>query len=262
MISGYILYSILLLLAAWLGLLVAALRKRVAAPDDPNHARGLREYLTIIGLAISIIVVTSMLLLHASWLSPVISQRLGNGALRILSFLVFWPAVVGFIISIGGSGRVRFLATASCFLAGMWMLTLSVGSAISMGASLARHPIKYFIPDGYIGWVSIEFGVNAPPLQFVNGAYICRIPSAGLLQTSSSLEEGWARDEYSYYSESGNVRALKDTGWGAGGMIWGGEVGYTTPLNGSEPKQFVESFYVGTEQQFRRGEGRPKVTPN
>jgi hypothetical protein len=233
MISGYILYSILLLLAAWLGLLATVLRKRVIAPPDPNQARELRDYLTIIGLAISILAVTSLLLLHASWLSPAMSQRLGNWALRILSFLVFWPAVVGFVISIGGSGRVRFLATASCLVAGIWMLTLSVGSAISMGSPLARYPIKYFIPDGYIGWVSIEFGTNGPPLQFVNGAYICRIPSAGLLQTSSSLEEGWATDEYSYYSESGNVRALKDTGWGGGGMIWGSEVGYAAPLDGS-----------------------------
>ena len=75
-----------------------------------------------------------------------------------------------------------------------------------------------------------------------NGTLVCRIPDSGLLDTSSPLEEGWAKDEYFYYSKDGAMHALKSTGWGHGGLIWG-ETNSTT-------EQF---FFVGTEEQFRHG---------
>lgn len=79
---------------------------------------------------------------------------------------------------------------------------------------------------------------------------MCRIPDSGLLRTSSPLEEGWAKDEYFYYSKDGSVRVLKDTGWGLGGMIWGGS-------NSAAD----EYFYVGTEEQYHKAvsinESRP-----
>jgi hypothetical protein len=124
-------------------------------------------------------------------------------------------------------------------------------SAIATGPPTVRHPSRFLIPDGYVGWVEIKYGEsNAPSLPIISGTLICRIPDSGLLRTSSSLEEGWAKDEYFYSSNEGSVRALMDTGWGSGGMIWG------------ESNSTVDQyFYVGTEAQYHNAvtinESRP-----
>jgi hypothetical protein len=116
-------------------------------------------------------------------------------------------------------------------------------SAISIGGVTARHPTRFLIPDDYIGWVEVRYAQsNTNALPVMNGKLICQIPDSGLLDTSSSLEEGWAKDEYFYYSKDGSLHALKSTGWAQGGLIWG--------ETNSTIKQF---FFVGTEQQFRHG---------
>jgi hypothetical protein len=119
-----------------------------------------------------------------------------------------------------------------------------------MGAVTARHPTIFLIPKGYIGWIKIEYGRNALPLEMSAGKYICRIPASGVLATSSPLEEGWAKDEYFYYSEDGSTEVLPDTGWGRGGMIWAASVSGISPT----AKQFTQTFYVGREDQYHRNE--------
>ena len=102
---------------------------------------------------------------------------------------------------------------------------------------------------------------GAPPLNENKGAYTCRIPDSGLLNTSSALETGWAKDEYFYYSEDGSVQPLKETGWGAGGTIWAGSTESEQMADGSKPTRVAEYFYVGIEEQYHHAvaanEGRP-----
>ena len=130
-----------------------------------------------------------------------------------------------------------------------------MGSAISMGVPIARHTTKFLIPKPYVGWIKIEYGRSAPPLQMSKGKYICRIPASGVLATSSPLEEGWAKDEYLYYSEDGSTEVLPDTGWGGGGMIWAGSVS----RDSASAKQFTQNFYVGREDQYHRN-GSQRMT--
>lgn len=62
---------------------------------------------------------------------------------------------------------------------------------------LARH---YFIPKGYSGWVTVKFEKkDAPPLPEKDGAYQLYIPESGVLETSTDLEYGWARDEHYWW---------------------------------------------------------------
>lgn len=190
--------------------------------------------------------------LHLTWISTDLSQRLGVGTIRILALLLFWSTLAGFVLNIGGTGRIRFFGLGTCLATGLWWLTLALGSAISMAAPIARHPTRFLIPKGYIGWIKIEYGRNAPPLEVSNGKYICRIPASRALTTSSPLEEGWAKDEYFYYSEDGSTEVLPDTGWGGGGMIWAGSVSGDS----RSTKQLVETFYVGREDQYQRSEGQ------
>jgi hypothetical protein len=251
MLSGRPLVFVLVLLATWFSLLCAvawkAYRTRKSGPR--------RNYLTIAGISCAAVAVGALLALHLTWISPDLSQGLGVGTIRILALLLFWPMLVGLVLNIGGTGRIRFFGLATCLAMGLWWFTLAMGSAISMGAPIARHPTRFLIPKGYIGWIKIEYGRNAPPLQMSNGKYICRIPAAGLLATSSPLEEGWAKDEYSYYSEEGSTEVLPDTGWGGGGMIWAGSIG----VDSTSPKQFTETFYVGREDQYHHSVERTRM---
>lgn len=55
----------------------------------------------------------------------------------------------------------------------------------------------YYLPKGFHGWVTIKFEKEgAPPLEIKDGAYQIYIPPDGILETSSRLESGWARDEF------------------------------------------------------------------
>jgi hypothetical protein len=125
-----------------------------------------------------------------------------------------------------------------------------------------RHPVKFLIPANYVGWVEVKYGAsNAPALQMHDGTVICQIPSEGLLVTSSPLEQGWAKDEYFYYSQDGSTQELKETGWGRGGKVWGGSDEWQQTLNGSAPVQVTAYFYVGTEEGYHRAVSNNEKRP-
>jgi hypothetical protein len=251
-ISGRWLEFVVILLAAWLILLCRTWWKLLKTPPLGKR-RVTRDYLTIAGIGSSAFAVVALLALHLSWISVGFSQHLGVAAIKILAFLLFWPTLAGLVLSVVGAGRMRWLGVGTCFITGLWWLSLYVVAAISMGgAPIARHPTKFLIPQGYVGWVKIEHGESAPPLEMSNGVYIYRIPASGILQTSSSLEDGWAKDEYFYYSEDGSLRALPNTTWGGGGMIWGGNIEFQLEANGIRPTRFSETFYVGREDQYHK----------
>ena len=113
-----------------------------------------------------------------------------------------------------------------------------------------RRPTRFLIPEGYVGWVRIDFGIkDTPPLPIEDGFYLIKIPASGRLQTSTEIEYGTAKDENYYYSGDSR-RLLKVTGWGSGGMIWGDFTGSDVDSKGA----YLYSF-VGTEEQFNN---RPK----
>lgn len=111
-----------------------------------------------------------------------------------------------------------------------------------------RRPNKFLIPQDYTGWVRINYKVkNAAPIPIEDGFYLVKFTRTGLVDTSSEGEEGWAGDEYYYYSE-GTLTRLPEVGKSK--MIWG-EVGYGSKQVPDElPTQYAE-FFVGPEQQFK-----------
>ena len=150
-----------------------------------------------------------------------------------------------------GTKRSAQIAVGVCTLA--LFLGLTVWLTIDARNSI-RHSSRFLIPEGYVGWVRVEFQVNgAPPLPVEGGEYLFKFPPSGLLRTSSLEEYGWAKDHYFYYSEKG-ARILPNTPLGGGGLIWGKINGEES---GSQGKRKYEEFFVGTEQQFKeqpRGE--------
>jgi Family of unknown function (DUF6843) len=250
--SGAWLLGSIFLLGPWFVLMLKRFL-RLVAKTKSNQGRRARALLTVIGFGLSTLAVGAVLALHLTWVSPGVSQRLGINGIRILFFLIFWSALLGLLAGLPGSGKVRWLGVGSSVMMGMWLVYLAVASGIAMGPPLARQPTRFLIPNGYVGWVKVEYGESgAPPLPFVAGKYICRIPEDAELRTSSLLEYGWGRDEYAYYSSDGSERTLPVSGWGGGGMIWGG---FTSGPNGA---QITESFFVGSESQFQHSQPPPR----
>lgn len=128
---------------------------------------------------------------------------------------------------------------------------------------LQRTPDLFLIPQGYTGWVLVEYEVkDAPPLELRDGYRVLPVPSSGILKTSSGQQQGWARDVYKFVDASGNLTDLPQTGWGKGGLIWGasvssGKVGVSFAREGQDAItceiQTSPSlkFFVGTEMQFK-----------
>ena len=255
-IAGWPLYIVVTLLTLWF-LLLCRTCWRLIKVDLPTTTSTTRSRLTVAGIIFSTIAVAALLALHLSWISVEASQHLGDGGIRVLALFLFWLNVAGLVFSTVGSGRMRFLGIGSSVATGIWWFTLWMVAAISMGSPpMARHPVVYLVPDGYVGWITIKHGENAPRLELSNGKYICRIPASGILSTSFDQENGWATDEYFYSSEDGSYQSLPNTGWGGGGMIWAGRSEWQS-ADGSKPKQFLEKFYVGKEDQYNRNESHP-----
>jgi Family of unknown function (DUF6843) len=132
---------------------------------------------------------------------------------------------------------------------GALTLVLVIGLALWLGMSArnsTRPALRFLIPDGYTGWIRIEFEVpGAPPLPMEGGQYILKIPPDGILRTSSGHQYGWAKDHYYYYSAQG-TRPLPDSGSAA--LIWGKINGEGS---GAAGKQQYEELFVGTKDQFK-----------
>ena len=127
------------------------------------------------------------------------------------------------------------------------ILVIGLGVWISINTrSSTPRSWRFLIPEGYTGWVRVEFEIpGAPPLPEDGGQTVVRIPSSGSLKTSSPEQYGWAKDSYAFYSNAG-VRPIPD--FGAGKLIWGKING---EASGSSGKREYEEFFVGTQQQFK-----------
>lgn len=137
----------------------------------------------------------------------------------------------------------------------MRALLLALGFVLAFaGCEKARTPCVYEIPEGFTGWVLIEFGrTNCPPLSKRDGKVVFQIGSDGRCCTSSALEFGWAKDTYVYVGKS---RAeIPSTVSGGGGLIWGGGTG---SVQTKSVEKTYANFFVGTEQQFTNAPDQPR----
>jgi hypothetical protein len=134
-------------------------------------------------------------------------------------------------------------------IVGISSLVILTTLAIWIGLGVRQSSVRswrFLIPEGYTGWVRIEFEIqNAPALPNEGGRFVIKIPAGGVLRTSSPEQYGPANDQYFYYSAQ-ETRPLPVTGDGA--LIWGKINGEALGASG---KRKFEEFFVGTEQQFK-----------
>lgn len=135
-----------------------------------------------------------------------------------------------------------------------------LAGSIAWLAIEAQHSIRrssrFLIPEGYAGWVRIEFEIqNAPALPVGDNQNILKIPPDAVLRTSSPQQYGVAKDSYFFYSTVG-LTPLSDSG--PGRMIWGKISGEDSASSG---RRKFQEFFVGTEQQFQEQAGGKVSAP-
>ena len=108
-----------------------------------------------------------------------------------------------------------------------------------------RDPMRYLVPESYVGWVVIQYGVpGSPPLPIRDGAVEVVVPLSGRLATRSEQEYGFALDDWESVSPAGLRTKLLDPD-AHGGRIWRWSAG-TLEAPG-RPEVHREQFFVGTE---------------
>jgi len=128
------------------------------------------------------------------------------------------------------------------------LLAILASIAVSISACNTRRPARFLIPDGFKGWVRINFQVaNSKQLPVEDGRWLFNLDSTGHLQTSSPLDGGFAADEF-YYVSNGNRTPLTKTESCGGGSIWGISMGSDTNSNRADR----EWFFVGSEAEYRQ----------
>ncbi len=55
---------------------------------------------------------------------------------------------------------MRYLHTSFPILLGAVMLLTASGDIFGAELPSTRHTVRYVIPDGYVGWLRIDYGVN------------------------------------------------------------------------------------------------------
>ena len=127
------------------------------------------------------------------------------------------------------------------------LLLIALGAWFRISArNSTPRSMRFLIPEGYSGWVRIEFEVSgAPALPEEAGQPLLRIPPSGTLRTSSPEQYGRVNNSYGFYSSAG-VRPIPDSG--PGKLIWGKING---EASGASGKRKYEEFFVGTQQQFK-----------
>ena len=159
-------------------------------------------------------------------------------------------AAPGVIFPNGARRSARILVSVSTLAL---VIGLIAWSTIG-GPNSTRRSLRFLIPEGYKGWVRVEFEVpHEPLLPMEGGQTVLKIPPSGVLKTSSPEQYGWAKDSYSYYSGAGE-RLLPDSGHGS--LIWGKMNGAES---GSSGKCEYEEFFVGTEQQYTEQQYKDQV---
>src|SRR5580765_248497 len=78
------------------------------------------------------------------------------------------------------------------------------------GCNRRKGDIVY-IPRGYEGWVRIEYEEKASsPLEMQHSKYVVRVPTSGVVRTSTIRDVGYASDEYYFLSSNGEKTAIPE----------------------------------------------------
>ncbi len=110
----------------------------------------------------------------------------------------------------------------------------------------APAPEKHIVPEGYRGWIAVDYGVQgAPPLGDQEGTVLLLYPETGRLETSTPAPSADGLLHKTYYELSGTelvpLSRLRH--------IWGEYSLRAIEDDGSSKRTF--GFFIGTLGEFR-----------
>lgn len=122
-------------------------------------------------------------------------------------------------------------------------------------------PYRFLIPEGYVGWIRIDFDIQgAPEIPTEDGFYVFKISESGRLQTCSSDLVESTRNQFFYYSGTTKYRIKR------GGPLDGRLVQeeFSGPGSGHLPPvpNHYRYIFIGPLQAFERYRAtEPKSRP-
>ncbi|MDQ0242861.1 hypothetical protein J2S09_000397 [Bacillus fengqiuensis] len=121
-----------------------------------------------------------------------------------------------------------------CVYAMLFLTACSVDDTVSSNL--------YLIPDGYKGWVRVEYDKDFGEETRAEGDYIViKVNEKGVSKVKSTVtHEGWATNKYFYVTKDGERKELKP-----GKLIHGATQGRESKTNPGEV-----NFFVGTKEEF------------
>lgn len=135
-------------------------------------------------------------------------------------------------------------------------------ACVLVGCVKPRTPVEVLIPEGYTGWVRVEYGsADAPALSVEYGRYVIRVPHAGILRTSTPFETGFADDRYYYVTANGQRTELKEAAQPDDdtGTIRGRKM-FAKGVPGQRERTFG-AFFVGPLSAYRSAPKEPGSLP-
>ena len=103
---------------------------------------------------------------------------------------------------------------------------------------------RFLIPEGYVGWIRVDFNIkDAPPLPAEGDYLVFKIPPSGYLRTPAKYMCGWPQDYYYYSLDSRRQLNTQQM------IRWNGFA------SGAEPdvnKEITDYIFIGTEVEFER----------
>ena len=146
-------------------------------------------------------------------------------------------------------------------------LLFSFFVASSSSSAQTQQPWLYsfLIPEGYVGWIRVDFEVpDTPPLPAEGDFYVLKFSDTGRLQTSSrDITEGWLdRAQFLYYStERPYLLKLKVGGPDETRMVHGQFAGPGPGQKYPVPNPY-QYYFIGPTDVFDRVDAMdPSTTP-
>jgi hypothetical protein len=162
-----------------------------------------------------------------------------------------------------GSTDVLVEATAPGFERWTSPAVLRLESGAEMRLDIQLQPVhdstiqdsEFLIPDEYIGWLRLEYGVTgAEPIPIEGGVRRYKFSRTGRLSTSSPGPEPGAERRYMYHSDDGSVQVIPSDRRGGKGLIWGQHDGF------KEGAMRLFEFFVGDREAYEKYRFRTTVT--
>lgn len=138
----------------------------------------------------------------------------------------------------------------------IWLLVslLAAGVLLLMFVFLLNNrTFRYDFPDGFHGWVVIQYGdPQCPELEKKEGHWNLQIPASGCLCTATPIPEGFTRNVFQYVTSDGRRTPIPEKYADRDSQIWEHVTGGKTLTR--------EFFFVGTHDQYKQAPKLPYIS--